>query len=80
MVTRCYLCGAATERRLVTVENWWGATLALVEGVPAWVCQGCGEQYFEAAISRQLDRLRQAPPPTRKTVTVPVYAFADALS
>src|SRR5437867_76355 len=24
MVTRCYLCGGATERRLVTAENWWG--------------------------------------------------------
>jgi hypothetical protein len=40
----------------------------------------CGEQYFDATTSRQLDRLRAAPPPARKTVAVPVYAFADAAS
>lgn len=80
MVTRCYLCGGATERRLVTAENWWGEELALVEGVPAWVCGDCGEQYFDAPTSRQLDRLRAAPPAARKTVAVPVYAFADAAS
>ncbi len=30
MVTRCYLCGGPTERRLVTAENWWGEALALI--------------------------------------------------
>ena len=44
MVTRCHLCGGETERALVTAENWWGDELALVEGVPADVCQQCGEQ------------------------------------
>lgn len=78
MVTRCYLCGGFTERRTVTAENWWGDTLALVEGVPAWVCRDCGEQYFDAARSQQLDRLRAAPPTARQTVAVAVYAFADA--
>jgi YgiT-type zinc finger domain-containing protein len=66
------------ERRLVATENRWGEELALVEGVPAWVCQDCGDESFDAPTSRQLDRLRAAPPPARKTVAVPVYAFADA--
>ena len=78
MVMRCYLCGGPTERRTVTAENWWGDALALVEGVPAWVCRDCGEQYFDTATSEQLERLRAAPPTVRKTVAVPVYVFADA--
>jgi YgiT-type zinc finger domain-containing protein len=77
MVSRCYLGGGATEYRLVTAENWWGDELALVEQGPAWVCQDCGEAYVEAETCRQLDRLRQAPPPPRKTVQVPVYAFSE---
>ncbi len=77
MVTRCYFCGGKTELRRVTAENWWGEKLALVENVPAWVCTDCGEPYFEAETCKQLDRLRAAPPPARKTVEVPVYAFSE---
>jgi YgiT-type zinc finger domain-containing protein len=78
MVTRCYLCGATTERRNVTAENWWGDELSLVENVPAWVCRQCGETYFDAETSKQLDRLRQAPPATTRTVSVPIYPFEAA--
>jgi YgiT-type zinc finger domain-containing protein len=75
MVTRCYLCGGRTELGRVTAENWWGGDLALVEDVPAWVCEDCGEAYFDAETCRELDRLRQVPPPARRTVEVPVYAY-----
>jgi len=73
MVTRCYFCGGKTKRGRVRAENWWGDTLAFVENVPAWVCEDCGEPYFEA----ETCRLRQAPPPARQTIQVPVYAFSD---
>jgi YgiT-type zinc finger domain-containing protein len=75
MVTRCYLCGGKTALRLVTAENWWGEKLALVEDVPAWVCEDCGEAYFEAGVCQKLDKLREMPPPARQTIEVPVYAF-----
>lgn len=78
MLSRCYLCGGATEHRLVTAENRWGDQLALVEHVPAWVCRDCGEAYFEAETCVQLDRLRQAPPSPRRTVEVPICAFSEA--
>ena len=73
-VTRCYLCGGETERQLVTAENWWGEAVSLVEGVPADVCQQCGETYFDAATCRVLDQLRREPP----AVEVPGYAYAGA--
>ncbi len=77
MVTRCYFCGGKTELRKVTAENWWGQTLALVENVPAWLCEDCGEAYFEADTCKKLERLRAAPPPALRTVEVPVYTFFD---
>ncbi len=76
-LTTCYFCGGQTEGRRVTAENWWGEELALVENVPALVCRECGEVYFEADTCKKLDRLRAAPPPARKTVKVPIYAFSD---
>jgi YgiT-type zinc finger domain-containing protein len=77
MVSQCYFCGGRTVARLVTAENWWGGKLALVEDVPARVCEDCGEPYFEAAVCQRLDRLRQTPPPAHRTIEVPVYAFAE---
>lgn len=76
-MTRCYLCGGPMAFQQVTAENWWGERLALVENVPAWVCEQCGEQYFDAETCKQLDRLRQAPPSVLRTVQVPVYAFSE---
>ena len=75
MVTRCYFCGGRTVLRRTTAENWWGGTLALIEGVPAWVCENCGESYFDAETCQKLDDLRAAPPPRQRTVEVPVYPF-----
>ena len=76
MVTQCYFCGGKIVPRLVTAENWWGEKLALVEDVPARVCEVCGESYFEAEVCRKLDQIRQAPPPVYRTMEVPVYPFA----
>jgi hypothetical protein len=49
--------------------------LALVENVPGWVCEECGEAYFDAETCKQLDRLREASPPAQRTIEVPVYLF-----
>ncbi len=78
MISRCYLCGGGTERQSVTAENWWGDDLALVENVPAWVCNNCGEKYFDSETCKQLDELRRKPPDAQRTVEVPVYAFTSA--
>ena len=77
MVTRCVFCGAQTELRRVTAENWWGEKLALVEDVPAWVCVSCGEPFFDAETCKLLDRMRSHPPAVRRTVEVPIYAFSQ---
>lgn len=78
MVTRCYFCGGSTALDYVTVENGWGESRALVENVPAQVCQQCGEEYFDAATCRVLDQLRQHPPRAKRIVQLPVYAYQEA--
>lgn len=78
MITQCYFCGGTPVPKAVTAENWWGEALVLVEGVPALVCDTCGETYFDAETSRQLDELRRSPPPQRRVVEVPVYEFSTS--
>jgi YgiT-type zinc finger domain-containing protein len=75
MVTRCYLCGGKTEHRLITAENWWGDKLMLVENVPAWVCENCGEAYLDGEVCLELDRMWESPPPLDRKLEVPVYLY-----
>lgn len=78
MVTRCYLCGGKVIRKRVTAENWWGDVLALIEDVPAMVCEQCGEVYFDSETAKELERLRQSAPKVQRTVKVPVYSYPRA--
>ncbi|MBE3573464.1 MAG: type II toxin-antitoxin system MqsA family antitoxin [Moorella humiferrea] len=78
MVSKCYLCGGKTVKKLVTAENWWGDKLTLVEDVPAWVCEDCGEKYFDADVCRVLDAMRETPPVEKRFIRVPVYGFKEA--
>ncbi len=75
MIKKCFLCGGKTTKKLITAENWWGNDLTLIENVPSWVCDNCGEQYFEPEVCEELDRLRKAPPANKKIIQIPVYNF-----
>jgi YgiT-type zinc finger domain-containing protein len=79
MLNKCELCNGKVVKKLVTAENWWGDNLTLVENVPAWVCENCGEQYFDAKTSIILDRLRDLNPSKAKRIlNVPVFEFNEA--
>ena len=77
MITQCYFCGGTPVQKSITAENWWGDRLALVEDAPAWVCDTCGEVYFDAETARRFDDLRRRPPQEQRVVAIPVYAFAE---
>ena len=54
----CSFCGGRVQERLVTKANWWGDQLtALVENVPAGVCEQCGERYYKARVVKQIEKL-----------------------
>ena len=80
MISKCLICGGKTVKKIVTTENWWGEKLTIVENVPAWVCDTCGEQFFEPRICEELDRLRDTPPVAKRTIQVPVYSFPGKAS
>ena len=70
---RCHFCGGRVTERLVVVDYRWGdELLAIVEDVPAGVCEVCGERYFKAAVVKALEHTAHTHTRTRSTVTVPV--------
>ncbi len=76
-MTKCPLCGSKVRRKKVRVENWWGDKLTLVENVPAWVCEECGEQYYDAGTTLQLEEIQKEHLKPKRVIEVPVYDFYE---
>jgi YgiT-type zinc finger domain-containing protein len=78
----CTNCGS-TEVRASPVRSafWHDDRLVVVEGIPAFVCGHCGEQFYEDSTAIGLDRLRGGgfpPHEAVRTLEVPVFAFGEA--
>ncbi len=73
----CYYCGGEVLEREIDLDSRWEGRLSIIEGVPAGVCQQCGEKFFTAAVSEEIDRLAKSARIDR-TVKVPVKVFQKA--
>lgn len=54
-MNKCYLCGGKLKKEKVDIARYWGKDLIALNDVPALICQKCGERYFEAKVSSQID-------------------------
>jgi len=79
-VAECISCAGGTlERDRISTALWRGADLVVIEGIPALVCQSCGERYFEDEVAMALDMMRDgsgAKEPPARIMSVPVFEFA----
>lgn len=74
---KCVICRHGETRAgtaTVTLER--GGTTLVVKGVPAEVCESCGEEYLDEGTTRRL--LRDAERAAREGVQVEVRAYAAA--
>jgi YgiT-type zinc finger domain-containing protein len=49
-MNKCVMCGGTVNYRKVDVERKWQNRLVIIEGVPANVCEQCGEQYYDSDV------------------------------
>lgn len=55
---KCALCRTGETKPGKTTETYEiGDTVVVVRGVPAQVCQQCGETYTDEATTRQLEKI-----------------------
>lgn len=57
---QCVLCDGQTVPRLVKTDLVVGGQRVWLLDVPADVCEGCGEAYFELAIFDEMEREARA--------------------
>lgn len=72
----CYFCKGKTTKQVITVDYRWGDKLVVIKNVPVKVCDRCGEKYYDAKVSRQMEAIASGEKKSRYTITVPVCEFA----
>ena len=78
MVQKCYFCKGRVSHEEITVDYRWGDTLVVIKGVPAGVCQQCGEKYIESSVYKGMERLAKNKSHLLGTMSVDVLEFEGA--
>jgi YgiT-type zinc finger domain-containing protein len=75
---QCPRCGAVLTPTTVRTTIWRGDRVAIVENIPAHVCSGCMEQFYDDDVSEALRRLAEEGFPAEKAtreILVPVFSL-----
>ena len=76
---KCHFCGGEVLEKRVTVDYRWGEELvAIIENVPAGVCQICGEQYFKAEVIKEMERLASSEEKPKDVLQIPLRELTVA--
>ena len=77
---KCEFCeGEMEQRRILARFRYKGETI-YIENVPAWVCNHCGEQYFDAPIYKRMEKIAQQRELIQKTISFPLAEFDIAVA
>jgi len=78
---QCTACGSERVRATHSRSAFWhDERLVVVEGIPALVCEQCGEQFYDDRVAMGLDLLRGDGFPREaalRTIEVPVFDFSE---
>ncbi len=53
----CFMCKGTLEKKKVNYIVDLGETIIIIKGVPAKVCEQCGEQYFDDKTSENIEAI-----------------------
>jgi len=54
---RCKYCRGNTRKDTIKAALWSNRGLIVIEDIPARLCEGCGEQFFEAEVTQRMQRV-----------------------
>jgi len=76
---RCDLCQAGRLRSRQVREYYrFGKRMVVMEGVPAWVCDRCGERYYTAVVAKRMRQLSKSASRTKRSISVLLARFVAA--
>ncbi len=73
----CTICGGRVSEKLVEkVCSRGGRLIAVVRGVPAGVCDQCGERYYKAPVLKHINELLDETHRKPRYINVPITDYA----
>lgn len=69
----CNVCQGKLEKKLTTYTQWFEDNLIVIENVPAWVCDQCGETYYDPDVVEKIQNIVWSGQPPVRFVETPVY-------
>jgi YgiT-type zinc finger domain-containing protein len=72
---RCEFCDGVMEQRRVLARFRFKGQTIYVENVPAWVCNKCGEQYFDAQVYKRLEEIARKRERIQRAISFPLAEF-----
>jgi len=76
----CEYCDGKVEHRVVQARFRFKKQTIYIEGVPAWVCVKCGEQYFDAPVYKRLEAIAKDSSRIKKTICFPLAEYDIAVA
>jgi YgiT-type zinc finger domain-containing protein len=64
------------EARVIRTPFHYRGKTIYVDRVPAWVCNRCGERYFDATVYKRLEVLARSPGRLRRKITFPLATYS----
>ena len=76
---RCEFCTGEMEQRHILARFRFKGETIYIENVPAWVCNKCSEQYFDAPVYKRLEEIAQQRERIQRTICFPLAEFEMAV-
>lgn len=76
----CRYCGSQTVENIVKSVFWIHSEPIVVEGIPAKVCQRCGQQFYDDETAERIASLEESrcgAATLSKKMLVPIFSLAD---
>jgi len=75
---KCKYCGFDTYQDVIKAALWTDGGLVVVEDIPARLCEGCGEQFFEQKITQRIEKLLAcSAAKAKQQIRVPLYSMSQ---
>jgi YgiT-type zinc finger domain-containing protein len=73
---KCYFCRGEIKEHPVDVIRKRKGQVFIIENVPAFVCQRCGERYYTAGVARTMnEKIVEGINKTARVINVSILSF-----
>jgi len=77
---QCEFCQGEMKHQRVLARFRYKEQTIYIENVPTWVCNRCGERYFDVPIYKRLEAIAQQRGKIQRVISFPLAEFNIAVA